>query len=244
MGVMRRLALNFAVFAALGAIVSVMVAWSCAIWAPIVSVGALSAEESHSLFDELGLSGEESQREHSTFVRARGRYERLVDRDLYLDVGDYRSFHGGDAARMVEAGWPFRCVKGYKVDRPAISIPQAITRLMENGGTYDSLPYDRNSVGLLELPNTVRDSTSPAGFSCASRNLMGPVVMVEPALPWIPMWTGLTLDAAIYGLILRLLCLVPSAIKRTLRRRRGACVKCGYDRRATANSLCPECGSY
>ncbi|MBX3403197.1 MAG: hypothetical protein KF699_07280 [Phycisphaeraceae bacterium] len=63
-------------------------------------------------------------------------------------------------------------------------------------------------------------------------------------LPFHPIWSGYILNTLAWGLPLFALTLVPPAIRRTLRRRRGLCPACAYDLRATpAGSPCPECGS-
>jgi len=64
------------------------------------------------------------------------------------------------------------------------------------------------------------------------------------ALPWWPAWPGLAGDASVFaGLWLAALA-GPMAIRRMIRRRRGWCIACGYDRSATAeDSPCPECGT-
>jgi hypothetical protein len=62
-------------------------------------------------------------------------------------------------------------------------------------------------------------------------------------LPWRPLWPGLLANTAFYGVILWALWFTPGAVRRGLRRRRGACVRCGYDRRGGSLISCPECGT-
>jgi hypothetical protein len=57
------------------------------------------------------------------------------------------------------------------------------------------------------------------------------------------LWPGLLANTAFYGVILWALWSTPGAVLRGLRRRRGSCVRCGYDLRgAEAGAGCPECG--
>lgn len=62
---------------------------------------------------------------------------------------------------------------------------------------------------------------------------------------WLPIFPGVLIDSAVYGLAAYGLCAVlPSSVRRAVRRRRGRCVRCGYDRRGLGDgALCPECGA-
>ena len=61
-------------------------------------------------------------------------------------------------------------------------------------------------------------------------------------LPLAPIATGLAINTALYGsLVLAGLCL-PGWAHRAIRRRRGRCTACGYDRRGLTGEPCPECG--
>jgi hypothetical protein len=57
-----------------------------------------------------------------------------------------------------------------------------------------------------------------------------------------PLWPGLLANTAFYGVILWTLWIAPGVIKRTMRKRRGACGQCGYDLRGGGHVVCPECG--
>ncbi|MEE8287220.1 MAG: hypothetical protein V3R72_11045 [Gammaproteobacteria bacterium] len=62
-------------------------------------------------------------------------------------------------------------------------------------------------------------------------------------LPWRPSWIGLTINTLFYGVFLWLLWSAPFAARRLVRRRRGRCVRCGYDLRHAEHDVCPECGA-
>jgi hypothetical protein len=64
-------------------------------------------------------------------------------------------------------------------------------------------------------------------------------------LPLRPLWISLTINSAFYGALLWVIWFTPGAMKRSRRRRRGRCVKCGYDLRGRSDdrSACPECGA-
>lgn len=60
-------------------------------------------------------------------------------------------------------------------------------------------------------------------------------------LPTLPVWPGFAVNTAIYGVLIWLVGFGPFALRRTLRRRRGRCVRCGYD--VAGLTKCPECGA-
>lgn len=68
---------------------------------------------------------------------------------------------------------------------------------------------------------------------------------VEPfALPLLPLWPGFAINTIFYALLLFLAWRTPGLIRRAVRRRRGRCVRCGYDRSGLdAGEACPECGT-
>lgn len=63
-----------------------------------------------------------------------------------------------------------------------------------------------------------------------------------------PVWVGLVVNSLTYGLALFLPVVAVRAGRQALRRRRGACLGCGYDLTdvvgagGTAGAVCPECG--
>ena len=57
-----------------------------------------------------------------------------------------------------------------------------------------------------------------------------------------PLWTGFLANVIFYAAILWLLSLTPYALRRSIRRKRGHCINCGYDLRGDLSSGCPECG--
>ena len=62
-------------------------------------------------------------------------------------------------------------------------------------------------------------------------------------VPLRPIWSGFAANTIFYAAILWLLCSSPFVVQRLIRRRRGHCIKCGYDLRGTEHEVCPECGS-
>lgn len=75
---------------------------------------------------------------------------------------------------------------------------------------------------------------------------------VRRPLPIAPLWPGVAINGAFWGLVLVLAMRGPAALRRWARSRRGACLNCGYALTAgTAAStegpgtmcICPECGT-
>lgn len=63
------------------------------------------------------------------------------------------------------------------------------------------------------------------------------------AIPLTLLWPGFAIDTAFYGAAWFGVFFAPGVIRQFARRRRGGCVGCGYDLRATESGVCPECGA-
>jgi len=64
---------------------------------------------------------------------------------------------------------------------------------------------------------------------------------IEPRLPVRPAWPGFALNTLVYGAAALGVITSVGGIRRSRRRRRGLCVRCGYDVGGLA--VCPECGT-
>ncbi len=63
-----------------------------------------------------------------------------------------------------------------------------------------------------------------------------------PVLPLAIIVPGFTVNTVFYAAILWLDIPGPFALRRVIRRKRGLCIKCGYDLRHAEHRACPECG--
>ena len=72
----------------------------------------------------------------------------------------------------------------------------------------------------------------------------GPTPWVGNFIPLRPLLVGTIVNTALYSVLALGLLLIPRAIRRSSRERRGLCPSCGYPRHGLAtNAACPECGS-
>lgn len=63
------------------------------------------------------------------------------------------------------------------------------------------------------------------------------------ALPLRPLWPGFLINTFFYAILAFALVRTPRVVRRAIRRRRGRCVGCGYDRDGLdPEAACPECG--
>ena len=69
-----------------------------------------------------------------------------------------------------------------------------------------------------------------------------PILRRSDYLPIGIIWRGLLLDTGLYATIWLALLSVPRPLRRMIRRKRGRCIKCGYDLRGDFSAGCPECG--
>jgi hypothetical protein len=67
-----------------------------------------------------------------------------------------------------------------------------------------------------------------------------PLKPVAEFVPILPLWPGFLVDTAFWGGAAFLVWSVPGLVRRGMRRRRGRCVRCGYELKDLA--VCPECG--
>ena len=105
-------------------------------------------------------------------------------------------------------------------------------------------------VGYLLIAGWPMDALS-GGFTCDDTRLPTPVrcddyhllLPRSVMLPLRPIWPGFAINTAFHAGLLRLLIPVPFALRKHIRRKRGLCVKCGYDLKGAEHEACPECGA-
>ncbi len=86
-----------------------------------------------------------------------------------------------------------------------------------------------------------KKSTWTTSWRYASSHLGG-----DYPLPLRPVWPGFAINTVLYAAMLWLLTLGTFTARRFFRRKRGHCIKCGYDLRGTSGgggAVCSECGA-
>ena len=67
-------------------------------------------------------------------------------------------------------------------------------------------------------------------------------VLTAKRLPVLPLWPGFLVDTAFWGGAAFVVWSGPGFVRRRARRRRGRCVRCGYELAGVGGGVCPECG--
>ncbi len=67
-------------------------------------------------------------------------------------------------------------------------------------------------------------------------------IYIPRLLPLRPIWIGVAVNTVFYAALLWLLLTASLRTRRLIRKRRGECVRCGYDLRGTTDIICSECG--
>ena len=113
-----------------------------------------------------------------------------------------------------QAGWPFYALTSHRLTM---------------GTEVAGVVAFREEQGRLEVPYPI----------WTGKPRLNPTVV----LPTKVIWVGYTFNTVAYGALVWLMTLVPGWVRRSRRRARGACAKCGYDLAATPGiTKCPECG--
>ncbi len=89
------------------------------------------------------------------------------------------------------------------------------------------------------------DEAAPSGHTVRGGITLSSASVTTGAarvLPWLPIWRGLILNMLIYAAAWLVVILVYRRLRAAVRRRRGRCPRCNYDRRKSAGP-CPECGA-
>ncbi len=90
------------------------------------------------------------------------------------------------------------------------------------------------------------DDTWPGPLTWRRDGALG--VSADLSLPTFIVWRGFVFDTLFYAVPWWIVLITPGAVVRWRRKRRGACVACGYDLRGLVDAekgktVCPECGT-
>lgn len=124
--------------------------------------------------------------------------------------------------------------------------PLAILEFNSFGVPFRALGFSMRTDYATEVQNGTRTFTPRfpvrAGVDASG---LTPYTTPRPALvfPLAPLWPGFALNTLVWALILFACHPGTRMLRRSLRRRRGRCPRCAYDRRGLApHAPCPECG--
>jgi hypothetical protein len=128
----------------------------------------------------------------------------------------------------VRAGWPAHCLEGQR--HLGICPPLGTTRPLAEGWAF--VPQREVLVLAVEAhPASLDRLVYDTQYGCA---------WAAP-MPLRPLWRGLAINAGAFGAAWGVVLLFPMSARRAWRRRRFACVRCGYSL-AGIDGPCPECG--
>jgi hypothetical protein len=236
----RKLAL-FLLFTSGGAIINIGIAWGCAAWPlatrfseapdyqPVVDIWERSAVPVPSMyaqsFSNLSTMPMTRTLASAGELRAWGVRARYAGGTVVLAKA---SPPCGTILYLVNSGWPAHAFQGERWDM------QPFADMAES---QPAIPIaEMTHVGCVGLWRF--DPSHPL------RDVLGES-LGERIIPLRPLWPGFALNTLLYAAILFALIRGPFIARRTLRRRRGLCVSCGYDLRGRGpdHAACPECGA-
>ncbi len=222
---MKRIAIKLVVFLLLGAMVNVTVAWGLAVrpgryhyWRlgrdPYVVYDRISPE---GYLTTILRRGGELILCQANETRGTSPSPEILDNSRYTAMVPAWSVFKGQEPLPVE---PDRLVLFVEaaVGWPSLSLRSFATFRVESAEQWDT-----DHVRSVEIPR-LRDSW-------------------RIRVPYDPIVTGFAINTLFYGVILWLLWSTPFATRRLIRKRRGRCLKCGYDLRHAEHDVCPECGA-
>ncbi|MFI4881408.1 MAG: hypothetical protein ACIAQU_02360 [Phycisphaerales bacterium JB064] len=169
------------------------------------------------------------------------------------------SMHVIETAGFFPQEWQRREAFGWRADRNVAMFSHGTGRSRID--TFETLEWfeagmplpamrvvshDARSVGLGEAPEPLGSPRLSLGHGLELwRNPAATTHNLDRfALPLLPLWPGFLINTLFYALLLFIAWRTPIFVRRTLRRRRGRCVGCGYDRDGLdPGAACPECGA-
>ena len=221
---MKRRFTKLVVFLLLGTVVNVAVAWGIT---------------AHAEFDEASLQETQTTIEESEWPRAVPRHwpslrtaweshpfgwvvRRFIGRRIHWDpTTDQQERRELFYVDICEVGWPSRCLQWESWREFEVNFPQGTTIYRNEGHPVPS--WWRSGITV---------SAQRFGFGSQSWK----------ALPIHPVYFGFVINTIFYAVFMWCVTFGPFTARRVLRRKRGHCIKCGYDVRGDFSAGCPECG--
>ncbi len=228
---MKRWTIRVVLFLLLGAIVNVAVAWGCALSVDLgvytaVRFGARTVAAFHRDLRETDFDGWKLMRR----AAPGGRVVAVVPEKASAPRG---SANPDDVP--ADAASAYRRLCKY-TDRPVNWPPGSWKSLVDQSRGWPMLAmccqYEYNSYipGTTFVVNGIEIDDG--------QTVIGEAIV----LPLRPIWPGFAINTILYAAALWTLTLGPFTARRAIRRKRGWCLKCGYDLRGEFSAGCSECG--
>ena len=212
---MKRHLFRLVLFLILGAIINVAVAWGCAQLIPYPLIKQELRDSDLSIWRVQMRTGWPSEPYHRMSATAFGkRYEVMSGRIDFANASAPPGWLKGIYKEWRD-GWPLPCLARHTRLSFGKNIP--------SGYGFAAGQEER---GLVVPPQN--------GMFAGLRELR---------LPIEPVWPGFAVNTFFYAAIVWSLTLGPFTARRIIRRKRGRCIKCGYDLGHADHRVCPECGA-
>ena len=239
---MKRRLFKLALFLTIGAVINVAVAWGLA-WKLDVTRGhstvknlieaEVGKETPYHLWGVYRLKRPGAMRVFSYHITAStgssdgrdpGSLLPSWNQDYFLEIhrDELNKF-----ARMQDGrGWPMLALWG-----------QAVADSKQSSQPFCEVEY---AILLTDFIDRTLFSFGPSPFLSLYREVS--TLWQVRFLPLRPIWLGFAINTIFYASLLWCVTLGPFTARRIIRRKRGRCIKCGYDLRVTSDGGCPECG--
>jgi hypothetical protein len=148
------------------------------------------------------------------------------------------------AAATVLVGWALAVATPPERYTKAVYVLESAARQnLRKGPEHQALAYDQRAIAteLRKLQDGARGGVarrSERGWPL--RALRWDLASEDVELPTNFIWPGFLVDTAFWGGAAFMVWSAPGFVRRGVRRRRGRCVRCGYELKGLA--VCPECG--
>ncbi len=225
----RRIAVRLVVFLLLGLVTNVAVAWGCCAYSAQLPTDNSSI---YSLWDSIPPTDEDRSWLADNQWESRAPYSDYVYRVASRQIGGI----GLTRKAFMEWGQATTATK-------AKARPQVFFAIRNWTGWPARCMYSEQWMMNRRTGGTYESRLSVATVHVQHRWNGYPFTDTR-ALAGLPLFPGFLINTLFYAVLLWLLWSAPFATRRLIRKRRGHCLKCGYDLGHAEHDVCPECGDH